>query len=231
MTHIDVKGIDCHIGSQITEAGPFRDALLRLRGLIDQLAREKIAIRVVDVGGGLGITYRDEQPPHPKAYADAIREGLSGLDVRLVLEPGRVIVGNAGVLVTRVLYRKEGDHKSFMVVDAGMNDLIRPSLYDAHHDVWPVSEAAGQRLIRADIVGPICETGDFLSRDREVPDAPPGDLLAVMSAGAYGFTMASNYCSRLRLPEVMVRNDAFDIIRKRQTYDDLIAGESVPDFL
>jgi diaminopimelate decarboxylase len=231
MTHIDIKGIDCHIGSQITEAGPFRDALLRLRDLIDQLAREKIAIRVVDVGGGLGITYRDEQPPHPKAYADAIREGLSGLDVRLVLEPGRVIVGNAGVLVTRVLYRKEGDHKSFMVVDAGMNDLIRPSLYDAHHDVWPVSEAAGRRPIRADIVGPICETGDFLSRDREVPDAPPGDLLAVMSAGAYGFTMASNYCSRLRLPEVMVRNDAFDIIRKRQTYDDLIAGESVPDFL
>jgi diaminopimelate decarboxylase len=140
-------------------------------------------------------------------------------------------VGNAGVLVTRVLYRKEGDHKSFMVVDAGMNDLIRPSLYDAHHDVWPVSEAAGRRPIRADIVGPICETGDFLSRDREVPDAPPGDLLAVMSAGAYGFTMASNYCSRLRLPEVMVRNDAFDIIRKRQIYDDLIAGESVPDFL
>ena len=231
MTHIDIKGIDCHIGSQITEAGPFRDALLRLRGLIDQLAREKIAIRVVDVGGGLGITYRDEQPPHPEAYADAIREGLAGLDVRLVLEPGRVIVGNAGVLVTRVLYRKEGDHKSFMVVDAGMNDLIRPSLYDAHHDVWPVSEAAGRRPILADIVGPICETGDFLSRDREVPDAPPGDLLAVMSAGAYGFTMASNYCSRLRLPEVMVRNDTFDIIRKRQIYDDLIAGESVPDFL
>jgi diaminopimelate decarboxylase len=231
MTHIDVKGIDCHIGSQITEAGPFRDALLRLRGLIDQLAREKIAIRVVDVGGGLGITYRDEQPPHPKAYADAIREGLAGLDVRLVLEPGRVIVGNAGVLVTRVLYRKEGDHKSFMVVDAGMNDLIRPSLYDAYHDVWPVCEAAGRRPILADIVGPICETGDFLSRDREVPDAPPGDLLAVMSAGAYGFMMASNYCSRLRLAEVMVKDDAFDIIRKRQTYDDLIAGESVPDFL
>ena len=231
MAHIEIKGIDCHIGSQITEADPFRDALARLRGLINQLAREQIDIRVVDVGGGLGITYQDEQPPHPMAYGDAIREGLSGLDVRLVLEPGRVIVGNAGLLVTRVLYRKEGDQKSFIVVDAGMNDLLRPSLYDAHHDVWPVREASGQRRILADVVGPICETGDFLARDREVPDAPPGDLLAVMSAGAYGFTMTSNYCSRLRVPEVMVKEDAFQIIRKRQTYEDLIAGEVIPDFI
>ena len=231
MAHIEIKGIDCHIGSQITEAEPFRDALTRLRGLIDQLARENIEISVVDVGGGLGITYRDEQPPHPIAYGDAIREGLAGLNVRLVLEPGRVIVGNAGLLVTRVLYRKEGDHKSFMVVDAGMNDLLRPSLYDAHHEVWPVHEAYGQRHLMADIVGPICETGDFLARDREVPDAPPGGLLAVMSSGAYGFTMASNYCSRLRVPEVMVKDEIFQVIRKRQTYADLIAGEVIPDFL
>ena len=231
MEHVDVKGIDCHIGSQITEAAPFRDALARLRGLIDQLAREKIAIRVVDMGGGLGITYQDEQPPHPTAYGDAIREGLQGLDVRLVLEPGRVLVGNAGLLVTRVLFRKDGDHKRFMVVDAGMNDLIRPSLYDAHHDIWPVRQKDGRSRITADVVGPICETGDFLSRDRTVPDTAPGELLAVMSAGAYGFTMASNYCSRLRVPEVMVKNDTFGVIRERQTYDDLTAGESIPDFL
>lgn len=231
MAHVDVKGIDCHIGSQITEAAPFRDALARLRELIGQLAREGIAVRVVDVGGGLGITYHDEQPPHPVDYGTAIREGLAGLDVRLVLEPGRVIVGNAGILVTRVLYRKDGDQKRFMVVDAGMNDLLRPSLYDAFHDLWPVREAAGGQRIRADVVGPICETGDFLSRDRDVPDAAPGDLLAVMSAGAYGFTMASNYCSRLRLAEVMARDDAFSVIRERQTYADLIHGESIPEFL
>lgn len=231
MEHIEIKGIDCHIGSQITEADPFRDALARLRGLIDQLAREKIDIRVVDVGGGLGITYQDEHPPHPTDYGAAIRAGLAGLDVRLVLEPGRVIVGNAGLLVTRVLYRKEGDRKLFFVVDAGMNDLIRPSLYGAYHDLWPISETIGRSRIMADVVGPICETGDFLCLDREVPDALPGDLLAVMSAGAYGFTMTSNYCSRLRVPEVMVKDDAYHVIRERQTYDDLIAGEVVPDFL
>ena len=231
MPHVQIIGIDCHIGSQITAAAPFRDALSRLRGLVDLLAREKIDIRVVDMGGGLGITYQNEQPPHPVDYGDAIREGLEGLDVRLVLEPGRVIVGNAGVLVTRVLYRKEGEQKRFMVVDAGMNDLIRPSLYDAVHAIWPVCEASDQGLIKADVVGPICETGDFLSRDRDVPDAAPGDLLAIMSAGAYGFTMASNYCSRRRVPEVMVSKDDYHIIRERQTYDDLMAGESIPHFI
>jgi diaminopimelate decarboxylase len=231
MSHVEVIGIDCHIGSQITAEAPFRDALARLRAMIVQLAREKIAIRVVDVGGGLGITYQDEKPPHPVDYGAAIREGLEGLDVRLVLEPGRVIVGNAGLLVTRVLYRKDGEQKMFLVVDAGMNDLIRPSLYDAFHDVWPVREAAGRARIKADVVGPICETGDFLSHDRHVPDAAPGDLLAVMSAGAYGFTMASNYCSRRRVPEVMVNGGDFHVIRQRQSFEDLTAGESIPDFL
>jgi diaminopimelate decarboxylase len=231
MAHVEVIGIDCHIGSQITAADPFRDALGRLRGLIEKLGRHKIDIRVVDMGGGLGITYQDERPPHPVDYGAAIREGLQGLDVRLVLEPGRVIVGNAGVLVTRVLFRKTGDFKQFLVVDAGMNDLIRPSLYDAFHDLWAVREAVGRQRMAADVVGPICETGDFLSRDREVPDAAPGDLLCVMSAGAYGFTMASNYCSRRRLPEVMVKDDTFAVIRQRQTYEDLVAGESIPDFL
>jgi len=231
MAHVDIIGIDCHIGSQITAAEPFRDALARLRGLIEQLGREKIDIRVVDMGGGLGITYHDEQPPHPMDYGAAIREGLAGLDVKLVLEPGRVIVGNAGVLVTRVLYRKAGEEKMFIVVDAGMNDLIRPSLYDAFHDVRAVRGAADPSRIKADVVGPICETGDFLSRDHDVPDAKPGDLLAVMSAGAYGFTMASNYCSRRRVPEVMVHKGDYHVIRERQSYDDLIAGESIPDFL
>ena len=182
-------------------------------------------------GGGLGITYQDEQPPPPDDYGAAIRQGLAGLNVRLVLEPGRVIVGNAGILVTKVLYRKDGEKKQFMVVDAGMNDLIRPSLYDAYHDVWPVRETTTHQRVRADIVGPICETGDFLSRDRDVPDVPPGDLLTVMSAGAYGFTMASNYCSRLRVPEVMVKDNTFAVIRQRQTYDDLVAGESIPEFI
>ena len=231
MPHIEVIGIDCHIGSQITEAAPFRDALGRLRSLVAQLAREGIPLRVVDVGGGLGITYQDEQPPPPVDYGAAIREGLAGLDVRLVLEPGRVIVGNAGILVTRVLFRKEGGAKDFLIVDAGMNDLIRPSLYDAFHDVLPVREAAGRKPIAADVVGPICETSDFLSRDGEVPDAAPGDLLAVMSAGAYGFSMASNYCSRRRPAEVLVRDAQFETIRRRQSYDDLMAGETIPNFI
>ena len=231
MDHIEVRGIDCHIGSQITTAEPFRDALLRLKGLIEDLAAEGIRIDVVDVGGGLGITYHEEQPPAPSEYGQAIREGLAGLEARIVLEPGRVIVGNAGVLVSRVLYRKAGQTKDFIVVDAGMNDLLRPSLYDAFHDVRPVDEARRGVAVTADVVGPICETGDFLSRDRQVPDVDPGQLVAVMSAGAYGFTMSSNYCSRRRAAEVMVRGEAFEVIRRRQSYDDLIAGEAIPAFL
>jgi diaminopimelate decarboxylase len=231
MENVAVKGIDCHIGSQITTAEPFRDALLRLRGLIDELAAEGIPIEVVDVGGGLGITYRDEEPPEPRAYGRAIREGLAGIDARIVLEPGRVIVGNAGVLITRALYRKGGETKDFIVVDAGMNDLLRPSLYDAFHDVRPVDESLAGTLITADVVGPICETGDFLSRDHEVPDARRDDLLAVMSAGAYGFSMSSNYCSRRRPAEVMVRGERFEVVRRRQNYDDLVAGETIPGFI
>ncbi|MDJ0856133.1 MAG: diaminopimelate decarboxylase [Desulfobacterales bacterium] len=231
MENVAVKGIDCHIGSQITTAEPFRDALLRLRGLIEELAAQGIRIEVVDVGGGLGITYQDEAPPEPQAYGRAIREGLEGIDARIVLEPGRVIVGNAGVLVTRVLYRKAGEAKDFIVVDAGMNDLLRPSLYDAFHDVRPVDESLAAARVLADVVGPICETGDFLSRDRIVPDARRDDLLAVMSAGAYGFTMSSNYCSRRRAAEVMVRGDRFEVVRRRQNYDDLVAGETIPAFV
>jgi diaminopimelate decarboxylase len=231
MEHITVRGIDCHIGSQITTAEPFRDALLRLRGLIDELAAQGIRIGVVDVGGGLGITYQDEQPPAPEEYGRAIREGLAGIEARIVLEPGRVIVGNAGVLVTQVLYRKGGEDKDFIVVDAGMNDLLRPSLYDAFHEVRPVDESRAAATVRADVVGPICETGDFLSRGRPVPDVGQGRLLAVMSAGAYGFSMSSNYCSRRRAAEVMVRGERFEVVRRRQTYDDLVAGETIPAFM
>jgi diaminopimelate decarboxylase len=228
MGNIAIRGIDCHIGSQITTAEPFRDALLHLKALIDTVAEMGIRIEVVDVGGGLGITYENEQPPAPDEYGRAIREGLAGIGARIVLEPGRVIVGNAGVLVTRVLYRKSGVAKDFIVVDAGMNDLLRPSLYDAFHDVRPVDESRTATGVTADVVGPICETGDFLSRDRQVPDVDQGQLLAVMSAGAYGFTMSSNYCSRRRVAEVMVRGDRFAVVRHRQTYDDLVAGESIP---
>ncbi len=231
MENIAVKGIDCHIGSQITSAEPFRDALLRLKGLIDELAAQGIRIGVVDVGGGLGITYQDEQPPAPDEYGRAIREGLAGIEARIVLEPGRVIVGNAGVLVTRVLYRKAGQTKDFIVVDAGMNDLLRPSLYDAFHDIRPVDQSRSTAAVTADVVGPICETGDFLSRDRLVPDVSQDQLLAVMSAGAYGFTMSSNYCSRRRPAEIMVCGDRFEVIRRRQSYDDLVAGETIPAFV
>ena len=231
MENIAIRGIDCHIGSQITTAAPFRDALRHLKTLIEDLARQGIRITVVDVGGGLGITYQDEQPPAPDEYGQAIREGLAGIEARVVLEPGRVIVGNAGVLVTRVLYRKSGETKDFIVVDAGMNDLLRPSLYDAFHDVRPVDESRAGKHVVADVVGPICETGDFLSRDRQVPDVGQGQLLAMMSAGAYGFTMSSNYCSRRRAAEVMVRGGGFEVVRRRQSYDDLVAGESIPAFV
>lgn len=231
MKAIAIKGVDCHIGSQITSAAPFRDALGRIKTLIAQLEAMGIRISVVDVGGGLGITYGDETPPAPDEYGRAIREGLDDLAARLILEPGRVIVGNAGVLVTRVLYRKRGEDKDFIIVDAGMNDLIRPSLYGAYHAIWPVEAKWRQNETLADVVGPICESGDFLSRERRMADVPSGQLLAVMSAGAYGFVMASNYCSRRRVAEVMVRGPAFEVIRRRQDYEDLVAGEAVPAFL
>jgi len=230
LQHIRMIGIDCHIGSQITEARPFQDALDSLKELVHQLQHMDIHIRYLDMGGGLGITYDDEKPPLPSEYARAIVESMGDLPLTLILEPGRVIVGNAGILVTRVLYRKPGPDKEFIIVDAGMNDLMRPTLYSAYHAIKPV-ELSGGATIRADVVGPICESGDFLALDRELADVVKGDLLAVMSAGAYGFVMSSNYCSRLRVPEIMAMGDTFEVIRTRQTYDDLIAGESVPEFL
>jgi len=189
-----------------------------------------ILLEHIDVGGGLGIIYDDESPPLPVEYARAIVGALKGTSLKLILEPGRVIVGNAGTLITRVLYRKKGKAKEFVIVDAAMNDLIRPSLYHAYHAVWPVVRTR-RKKIRADVVGPICESGDFLAEDREMTDAKKGELLAVMSAGAYGFSMASNYCSRPRVAEVMVKGDRFHIVRARETYEDLIRGESIPAFI
>ncbi len=225
-----VIGVSCHIGSQLTEVGPFVEAVQRIKELVAKLRAEGIAIRYVDLGGGLGITYHQEEPPHPQEYAEALMKELPGLDCTLILEPGRVIVGNAGVLVTRVLYTKEGGEKNFVIVDAAMNDLIRPSLYGSYQRIQPIHKQ--DRIeTTVDVVGPICESGDFLAKDRKIPRVEPGELLAVMSAGAYGFTMSSNYNSRPRVPEIMVDKDRFHAVRKRETYGDLIQGESIPGFL
>lgn len=230
LPNIAVKGIDCHIGSQITEATPFKDALKGLVTLVNTLLDIGIHIQYMDVGGGLGIVYDDESPPLPDEYAKAVTEALKGTQLRLILEPGRVIVGNAGILVTQVLYRKKGKDKEFVIVDAAMNDLIRPVLYNAYHAIWPVKEN-WDNVINADIVGPICETGDFLALDRQIPDIKQNEFLAVMSAGAYGFVMSSNYCSRLKVAEVMVKENDFHVIRYREEYPDLIRSESLPPFL
>ncbi len=230
LNNIDVVGIDCHIGSQITEVEPFKDALNSIKILINELRGLNIDIKYIDMGGGLGITYDDESPPHPGEYARSIMQAIEDRSVKLILEPGRVITGNAGILVAKVLYRKPGKAKEFIIVDAGMNDLVRPTLYGAFHAIKPVVKIEGEQIV-ADVVGPICETGDFLAVDRRIADLKRGDLLAVMSAGAYGFVMSSNYCSRLKVAEVMVRDDEFHVIRARQNYEDLIDGESIPPFL
>ncbi len=230
MDNISVVGIDCHIGSQLTELSPFVDALSRLKALIDELKTYGILIKYLDLGGGLGITYNDEKPPHPIQYAEEIIKTVLDLGCTLILEPGRVIVGNAGILVTRVLYSKKTSKKKFLIVDAGMNDLVRPSLYGSYHHIQPVVEENRERET-VDVVGPICESGDFLAQDRELPRCESGDYLAVMSAGAYGFVMASNYNSRLRPAEVMVKENEFYVIRERETYEDLIAKEKIPGFL
>jgi len=230
LSHLEVVGVDCHIGSQLTTVPPFVDALERVRTLVERLQREDFDIRYIDMGGGLGITYNDEKPPEPSEYAAAIAEGLRGLNVTLILEPGRVIVGNAGVMLTRVLYLKGTDEKNFVVVDGGMNDLIRPALYGSYQGIRAVVPRGGEGLT-ADVVGPVCESGDFLAKDRDLPPLEAGDLLAVMSAGAYGFVMASNYNARPRPPEVLVDGKDFYVIRERETFDDLLRGETVPAML
>ena len=198
--------------------------------MIDRLRALGIRIRYLDLGGGLGIQYHDEKPPHPDEYGQQILEHLKGLKCTLILEPGRVLVGNAGILVTKVLYTKVNDAKHFIIVDAGMNDLARPSLYGSYHGLWPVVEGAHPQ-VKASIVGPICETGDFLAKDRLMPAFAPGEMVAVMSAGAYGFSMSSNYNSRPRVAEILVKDGEFYVIRKRESYAQLIRGEAIPDFL
>lgn len=228
MPHVEIVGIDCHIGSQLTEVEPFIDAVERLKVLIERLKAKGITFRYLDLGGGLGITYANEEPPHPSAYAKAILQAVGGLGLKLVFEPGRVIVGNTGVLVSRVQYRKQTPKKTFIIVDAGMNDLIRPALYDAWHDIKPVG-LASRETEQVDVVGPICESSDFLAKDRSLPAFSRGDLLAVMSAGAYGFTMSSTYNARPRPAEVMVDASRYFVVTKRQSYEDLVSGQHVPE--
>ena len=225
MAHIEVLGIDCHIGSQLTETAPFLDALDRVLLLVDRLAEQGITIRHLDLGGGLGIRYRDETPPEPADYARALRERLGDRPLTVLLEPGRAIAGNAGILVTRVEYLKHTPHKDFAIVDAAMNDLMRPALYNAWQDIVPVVPREG-RARNYDVVGPVCETGDFLGKDRALV-LEQGDLLAVRSAGAYGFTMSSNYNTRPRAAEIMVDGDQVHVVRERETIESLYAGESV----
>lgn len=226
MRNVCVVGIDCHIGSQLTELSPFLDALDRLLVLLDRLAERDIHIEHLDLGGGLGVPYQDEQPPAPFDYARALLERLAGRNLTLLFEPGRSIAANAGVLLTRVEYLKPGESKNFAVVDAGMNDLIRPSLYQAWQAIVPVDTRAPRETANYDVVGPVCETGDFLGKDRQLALAA-GDLLAVRSAGAYGFVMASNYNSRSRPPEVMVDNDRMHLVRRREKLEELWAHESL----
>jgi diaminopimelate decarboxylase len=227
---VQLLGISCHIGSQITEIGPFIEAFEKIKELYEILTQKGCEIPYVDLGGGLGITYKDELPPHPREYSRSLIERAKGMDCTFIFEPGRVLVGNAGILVTKVLYRKRNGGREFVIVDAGMNDLIRPSLYRAYHEIWPVRREE-RPIIKANIVGPVCETTDFFAQEREIQDVKPGELLAIMGAGAYGFSMSSNYNSRVRAAEVLVKDDQMWIIRKRETYEDLIRGESIPEFL
>lgn len=231
LQHIDVVGVHAHIGSQLTEVTPFVDSLKKVLGLIETLKTNGANIRYLNIGGGLGITYSDETPPLPRELAKAVSPLLRDLKCVMIMEPGRVIVGNAGILLTRVLYTKDGEAKKFVIVDAAMNDLIRPSLYGAYHEIKPVRETPSTKTETVDVVGPVCESGDFLAKDRAMPECQPGDLLSVMSAGAYGFVMSSNYNSRPRVPEVLVKDGEIHVIRVREDYADLVRGESIPEFL
>jgi len=231
---LKVSGVDMHIGSQITDLDPFGNAFALLADFVRTLRGDGHTISHVDLGGGLGIPYRDdnEPPPRPEQYADVVKRATRDLGCRLIFEPGRLIVGNAGILVTQVLFVKHGDVKNFVVVDAAMNDLIRPTLYDAHHEIWPVTEPlpAAPRL-RADVVGPVCETGDFLAQGRDMPEPKPGHLLAVMSAGAYGAVQAGTYNTRPLVPEVLVNGAEWAVIRPRLDAEALIALDRMPDWL
>jgi len=226
LPNISIRGVACHIGSQLTDLSPFLDALDRVIALVKQLEGLGISLHHLDIGGGLGIRYKDETPPLPADYAKAVIAHLGDIKMPLHLEPGRAIAGNAGILVTTVDFIKETAQKNFAVVDAAMNDLLRPSLYGAWQEIMPVQQNPAGKQANYDIVGPVCETGDFLGKSRDL-SIKPGDLLAVRSSGAYGFTMSSNYNSRPRVAEIMVDGDQFHVIRQRETFDDLIRGESI----
>jgi len=231
---IRVAGVDMHIGSQITELSPFDDAFALLSDFVRELRTDGHTISHVDLGGGLGIPYREdnEPPPDPSAYAEVVKRATRGLDCKLIFEPGRLIVGNAGILLTRVLYIKRGEAKTFVIVDAAMNDLIRPTLYEAHHDIRPVAETVpGAPRIVADVVGPVCESGDFLALDRGMVEPKPGDLLAIMTAGAYGAVQSGTYNTRALVPEVLVRDSEWAVVRPRLEADELIALDRLPAWL
>ncbi len=225
---LEIVGLSTHIGSQITETSPFTEAAGKVAEIVTRLRSDGFSLRILDMGGGLGIPYQEEPPP-PSDYAAALLGPINRLGLRLIIEPGRVLVGNAGILVTRVLYIKETDVKRFIVIDGAMNDLIRPVLYEAYHAILPVDAREARPPVVADIVGPVCESGDFFAQARELPEARPGDLLAVMSAGAYGFVMASNYNSRPRAAELLVDGRQVHVIRQRETFDDLIRNEPIVD--
>jgi diaminopimelate decarboxylase len=231
---IKAIGIDTHIGSQITDLQPYDDAYKLLAELANTLKADGHAIEHVDLGGGLGIPYRTDNnpPPLPDAYAAIVKKHMSKLGLKVIFEPGRLIVGNAGILVSEVIYLKEGDAKNFVIVDAAMNDLIRPTLYDAFHDIRPVVQPpADAARIKADVVGPVCETGDYLGQDRDLPRLHSGDLIAISTAGAYGAVQSGTYNSRLLVPEVLVNGDRFAVVRERRTYEELIGLDTLPDWL
>jgi diaminopimelate decarboxylase len=230
LENVRVIGVDCHIGSQLTRVQPFGDALARVKNLVLDLRDAGHAIEVIDVGGGLGVVYDQETPPSATEYAATVTDAVSGLDCEIVCEPGRWITANAGIFVTRVLYQKQNEDKHFVIVDGAMNDLIRPALYQAYQRLEPVAEPRSEtRLV--DVVGPVCESGDFLARERELPVVDRGELLAVRSAGAYGFSMSSQYNGRPRAAEVLVKGDRYAVVRERERLEDLVRGESIPEDL
>ncbi|MDP2654569.1 MAG: diaminopimelate decarboxylase [Candidatus Omnitrophota bacterium] len=228
--HVNICGLHIHIGSQIVTSAPFISAIQKVIGFLAELKKDGIRIEYLDIGGGMGIIYKDEQPQTAQVFADAILPFLKQTGLKIVMEPGRFIVGNAGIFVTRVLYLKDNGFKKFIIVDGGMNDLIRPSLYNAYHEVVPVKQTTAVSE-KVDVVGPICESGDFFAKERDIPKVKKGDLLAVMSAGAYGYVMSSNYNVRCRVPEVFVKGSRFAVTKRRETYTDLMRGETIPAFL
>jgi len=229
LPNIDVTGVDMHIGSQITELEPFEKAFKLMASMVETLKAQGHNIRHLDLGGGLGVPYRgsNDVPPHPDEYAAMVKRTLGHLGLKYMMEPGRMIVGNAGIMVTRVIYVKENEGRKFVIQDGAMNDLIRPTLYDAYHQILAVNEARNERSFEADVVGPVCETGDYLAKERRLPQVVQGDLLAVMTAGAYGAVQASAYNSRPLIAEVLVKDDKWSIVRERQTYEDLIGADNL----